>query len=67
MKRLDLNVYDVQEMNVVEMQNVDGGICWIIPFLAGAIVSGIVYELVNNADKCWEAFNDGRETAREKL
>jgi hypothetical protein len=43
MKKLDLNDYGVQKMNVAEMQQIDGGmICWIDKIAKGLAIIAIV-------------------------
>ena len=38
----NLEMYGVQEMNAIELKNTDGG--WLIPFIVGAIVGGLIYD-----------------------
>ena len=62
MKNLNLNAYGVSEMRNAEMREIDGG--WIIPFILGAIVGGMIYDLVNNTAECCAAMSDGYNDAR---
>jgi hypothetical protein len=46
MKKLDLNIYGVQEMSALEIKENNGG--WIFAFIAGAIVGGMIYEVTRD-------------------
>ncbi|MDR3366612.1 MAG: hypothetical protein LBO71_06565 [Prevotellaceae bacterium] len=42
MKTLDLNAYGVHEMNAVEMQNTDGGLCFFAAVLTVVAISYLI-------------------------
>jgi hypothetical protein len=48
-----------------EMRVTNGG--WIGPFIIGAIVGGMIYDLVNNTDQVIEAIDRGGTAAREQF
>jgi hypothetical protein len=57
MKNLDLNAYGVSEMNVAEMQQVDGGI---LAAIGWCLIGILVAEMLDrNAEK---DFQEGRQS-----
>lgn len=61
MKNLDLSTYGVEEMNEMQMQEVDGGIIQLLPFVASALIGGFIYDVVSNPSDAASAFNEGIE------
>lgn len=49
MKKIDLNSIGVQEMNSSDMKENAGG--WVIAFIAGAIVGGMIYDVYKAASR----------------
>ena len=63
MKNLDLNALGVREMNVNEMEKVDGGI-W--EFVLGAILGGIISDLVLHPGAVADSYSKGAAAANAK-
>lgn len=64
MKGLNLNACGVQEMNVTEMMNENGGslIGWFVLAIAG----GLIYDLVCHPDDVAESYARGAEAGNER-
>ncbi|GHU87358.1 hypothetical protein FACS1894155_00230 [Bacteroidia bacterium] len=62
MNTLDLNAYGVMEMTQQEMLNKNGG--WIMAFVAGAILGGMLYQLIDDPEGCISAFKEGRAAGK---
>ena len=60
MKKFDLKLMNVCELNAIELQNVDGGFWQVaIAFVAGALLGGVIYDVTKfAANESIEALND---------
>lgn len=66
MKTIDLSQFEIQEMSVLEMRNINGGLAWLLPFLAGVIAGGIVGEIIRDGvKKCLEDFEAGYNSVKD--
>ena len=63
MNKFELSAYGVEEMSLEANLEYNGG--WFLPFLAGAIFGGMVYELISDPKGCLDAIKDGIDAALE--
>ena len=63
MKNLDLNAYGVEEMENVEVRETNGGI-W--QFILGAILGGIISDLVLHPGDVADSYSKGAAAANAK-
>jgi hypothetical protein len=63
MNKLNLSSFnDVKEMNYAEMRKTNGGF---LPWLGGALLAGMVYELIFRPGSVIEEYNNGSDQANE--
>lgn len=67
MKTTNLDLIEVQKLSGLEMKNCNGGLYWLVPFLAGVIASGIVGEVIRDGVKqCIDDFKAGFNSVEDK-
>ena len=49
----------MKELEKNELQEIDGGLFWLIPFLAGAIGGGMIYHYIDDTEGCNNAVAEG--------
>jgi hypothetical protein len=66
MKTIDFNQSGTQELSVQEMRSLNGGVFWLVPFLAGVIAGGLVGEVIRDGvKKCLEDLKAGYDSVKE--